>query len=400
MLTKRVRKFFDSLQIIVIIVTLLASNLAYAGCPSCGGGGGGGGYYGGSTIGGSSGGGGGCGTCGGPIGIPRDYPYYNGYPLPVGTPPPCPVPTPEGYSVSTRYADKSYADGYNNNSSCWTEFCSWWDVTRWCNTPGVSLRRSRETIFNYPCDPCSATTKCTSYCVSNIGSDIKRDFCIYFQPCNILMLATFLTIAGISANTGLDRSIAEHWQREIYSRGTVNFFSPFKWIGGLSYWYIPLFLGVAAVGATRANTFAGNVLYNWGYRSFRTGILAIVQQIPLAYLTGSGRPCRHQPSKWQPFRHKTGVSGHAVFGAIPFLTAAYMTDPPILRFGLFVLSTLPGLSRINSNAHYFSQVLLGWGIAYLSAKAVYESDVERARACQFMLQPRYDGAMFKATYEF
>lgn len=263
-----------------------------------------------------------------------------------------------------------------------------------------SKRRSVETFLGYSSACEYYTTSYPATCASNIGADIRRDFCTYFQPCNLLMFSTFLGLAALSANTGFDRSVAEHWQLEIHNSGSEGFFKPFKDVGALSYWYIPLYLGAAAIGAWRSETFLGNVLYNWGYRGFRTGILSIVQQIPLAYLTGSGRPNQHQPSKWQPFKYKTGVSGHTVFGAIPFLTAAYMTDPPLLRFGLFVLSTLPGLSRINDNRHYLSQVLLGWGIAFLSARAVYESDLERACACQIMLEPRYDGAMFRATYQF
>jgi hypothetical protein len=38
------------------------------------------------------------------------------------------------------------------------------------------------------------------------------------------------------------------------------------------------------------------------------------------------------------------------------------------------LSTVTGLSRINDDRHYFSQVALGWYLAYLSCAAVEKGD--------------------------
>jgi hypothetical protein len=40
------------------------------------------------------------------------------------------------------------------------------------------------------------------------------------------------------------------------------------------------------------------------------------------------------------------------------------------------LSTFPGLARINDDEHYFSQVALGWFLAYLSC-AVVEKGTDR-----------------------
>lgn len=234
----------------------------------------------------------------------------------------------------------------------------------------------------------------------NVSIDVQRDFVCYFQTCNLLTLATFFAGAAISANTGLDRTISMHWQEDIRSSTSNSFFKPFNSIGGLSYYYFPLYLAAVGFGAWQECTLTGNVLYHWGYRSLRTIILTTVQQIPLTYIIGSGRPNQNQPSKWQPFKYKTGVSGHTIFGAIPFLTAAMMTDPPLFRYGLYVLSALPGLARINNNTHYFSQVLLGWGIAYLSASAVYRSDQARQSGMQISLVPKYDGAMLLARIEF
>ena len=85
------------------------------------------------------------------------------------------------------------------------------------------------------------------------------------------------------------------------------------------------------------------------------------------------------------------MSGHAFMGAIPFLSAAKMTEDPYLKATFYVASTLPGLSRITDDDHYPSQVLLGWWIAYLAASAVDEVNISRSHVSIFpMMIP--DGA--------
>jgi membrane-associated phospholipid phosphatase len=64
------------------------------------------------------------------------------------------------------------------------------------------------------------------------------------------------------------------------------------------------------------------------------------------------------------------VSGHAFIGAVPFITAAQMTDKIWAKGLFYTLSTIPGWSRVNDNAHYLSQVLLGWYLGYLSVRSV------------------------------
>jgi hypothetical protein len=171
-------------------------------------------------------------------------------------------------------------------------------------------------------------------------------------------------------------------------------------IGGLSYYYAPVYLLAMGTGhLTEQNNF-GNVLYHWGYRSFRTFMVGGPQQATVTYLLGSGRPNRGDDSKWRPFKHNTGVSGHAFYGAIPFLTAAMMTNHAVPRYMLYAASTLPGLARINSNYHYLSQVVLAWSIAYLSADSVYATDEQREPKFQMRLEGRADGLMLRANWTF
>jgi hypothetical protein len=51
-----------------------------------------------------------------------------------------------------------------------------------------------------------------------------------------------------------------------------------------------------------------------------------------------------------------------------------MSSNLLLRYGLYVASTLTAWSRINDNDHYTSQAMLGWYLAWETVGAVSESN--------------------------
>lgn len=211
-------------------------------------------------------------------------------------------------------------------------------------------------------------------------SDVKKDFGNYFLSTPIFYFGDALLVSGVLANTGLDRAVRKTWNNG-HPCGNSLFFKLSRRVGTVSSWWsYPVYAASVVLGKQLGEGAAGDVLRNWGNRSLRTALLGGLQQVAWTNLLGSGRPNWDAPSKWQPFKYTTGVSGHALFGAIPFLTAAQMTDPLVPKTLLYMASTLSGLSRINDDKHYLSQVLMGWSIAFLSSKAVYETDEERARA--------------------
>ena len=212
---------------------------------------------------------------------------------------------------------------------------------------------------------------------AHLGQDILQDFKHYVEPDRLLLLGGAFAGSALLANTDLDKRVSRQWQSRVRSRRTDRFFDRPQRLGGLSCLYAPLYLVTMGLGHLAETTQVGNVMYHWGYRSLRTFFLGGPQQALFTYLIGSGRPNRQESSTWKPFKHNTGVSGHTFYGAIPLLNAAMMTDPPVLRYTLYALSTLPGISRINSDYHYLSQVFLGWSIAYLSAASVYDTDAGR-----------------------
>jgi len=234
----------------------------------------------------------------------------------------------------------------------------------------------------------------------NVYNDVKSDFKIFYGIDNLIVLGDILFAAGILANTNLDRSIRDAWQQGVRSKSTDSFFRIPEKFGGSGHLLVPLYALSMITGYATDYTRFGNVIYHWGYRSLRTVILGGIPAVILGRALGGGRPIDGQDSKWQPFKFKTGVSGHSFFGAIPFITAAEMTDSRVARFGLLVLSTLPALSRINSDNHYTSQALLGWSFAFLAGRAVYETDATKPYNYRFAVIPRDDGFMVAAHINF
>jgi len=65
--------------------------------------------------------------------------------------------------------------------------------------------------------------------------------------------------------------------------------------------------------------------------------------------------------------------------------------------GIFYgLSTLPGLSRINDDVHYFSQAALGWYLAYLSCAAIEKTEDQREDRVHFGISPIPNGLAITA----
>ncbi|MEZ6069860.1 MAG: hypothetical protein R3C10_06170 [Pirellulales bacterium] len=92
--------------------------------------------------------------------------------------------------------------------------------------------------------------------------------------------------------------------------------------------------------------------------------------LALQAVTGASRPGEStSESHWKPFDDNNGVSGHAFMGAIPFMSAAKMTDNIWFKGALYAASALPAMSRVSDDDHYFSQAFLGWWMAYMAASA-------------------------------
>lgn len=175
---------------------------------------------------------------------------------------------------------------------------------------------------------------------------------------------------AILANTSMDEHFRNWYQDDVRSSGTDDVVNIIRPIGRGQY-MIPVMAGVAALSTFYDDTPTGSVVADFSFRTTRGFLVGAPTLLFTQYLIGSQRPGESERgSYWVPFGSAHGASGDAFIGAVPFITAAKMTDCPWLKGGFYFLSTVPAWGRINDDRHYLSQVIMGWWIAYLACDAV------------------------------
>ncbi len=222
------------------------------------------------------------------------------------------------------------------------------------------------------CCGCASTaprTQALHQRASNLAWDVNSDHFNYYTPRSLGVLAVGVGFGAALANTPADDAFANLYQKHFRSQGTNDVSGVLKPIGDGGY-IIPAFFAASFMGEF-AEQGPLDVTGDWGERCWRSTLVGAPSLLFLQVATGASRPNEASwGSTWQPFNDANGVSGHAFMGAMPFLNAAKMTDDPWLKAGCYVASTAVGWSRINDNAHYTSQVVMGWWIANLAASAV------------------------------
>jgi hypothetical protein len=179
------------------------------------------------------------------------------------------------------------------------------------------------------------------------------------------------------ANTGFDTTMQGAWMRGVQPTELGTFFSGCKDIGEGRY-ALPIFGAAAVTGLIFEGNVAGDVVGEWGSRSLRMFVVGAPPLYVMQWVTGASRPVEESGSQWHFFADNNGVSGHAFVGAVPFLAAADMVESPLLKGTLYVCSTFVGFSRMTDNAHYPSQVFLGWYLAWASSRAVSATEMHFA----------------------
>ena len=138
----------------------------------------------------------------------------------------------------------------------------------------------------------------------------------------------------------------------------------------------------------------------WGNRELRGLFVGVPPMLAMQYVTGASRPGETSAdSHWKPFTDNNGVSGHAFMGSLPFITAAKMTDELPLKIGFYACSGFAGWSRINDDAHYTSQVFLGWWMAYWAATCVDMTDHD-VHCWQITPLPMSDATGVAISYQY
>lgn len=197
-------------------------------------------------------------------------------------------------------------------------------------------------------------------------SVLEKDYRAFYLDGTVMgSLGAGIAGAGVLANSSADREIHEYFQENLRS-GATDGFSDAARVPGDVLVAIPLLFGTYALAGDGA-------VKSWARDSLRAFFVGAPAGLFIQYATGASRP-EEGGSGWKPFRGNNGLSGHAFVGAVPFITAAKMQDSMAMKTLFYGLSVLPGLSRMNDEKHYFSQVALGWWLAYLSANVIENRD--------------------------
>jgi hypothetical protein len=226
------------------------------------------------------------------------------------------------------------------------------------------------------------------------GSRILTDHKEFYSASGLLALGAGVATGALMANTPFDESVLhDAYAENVVLAPTHEFYERLhqpKILGDGRY-TIPVFAVAAMTEPLLGDRSYLGTTAEWGQRSLRTMLVGGPPMLGLQYLTGGSRPGESpSQSKWDPGADNNGVSGHSFMGAIPFVSAAKMTDRRWIKAGWYVASALPALSRINDDDHYPSQAFLGWWVAYLAASAVDRSQASTPNH-RVQILPQADG---------
>lgn len=202
--------------------------------------------------------------------------------------------------------------------------------------------------------------------------------------------------SAVLAHSSADESIRHTWQNHVHSNTLGNHAKKLSLIRKEGTLLIPFYIGLYGISNWLPPT-AGFPTQRFSEQALRILALGAPLQIGLTHAIGGDRPCNSSRAKWHPFQANRGVSGHAFFGAVPILALSNTVSHPYLKHTLTLLSVLPALGRIEEDKHYFSQVLLGWGLAYQAARFLQQND---PNSIAVQVVPTEKGAMVQVHGNF
>ncbi|MDZ7618992.1 MAG: phosphatase PAP2 family protein, partial [Patescibacteria group bacterium] len=202
------------------------------------------------------------------------------------------------------------------------------------------------------------------------GRTICSDHAGFYGWNTMRDLAMGIALAAPLANTSMDHNFRNWWQEDVRSTGTDDlaaFWKPF----GEGVIFIPAMACLGLAGHAMSDWPMFDVCGEFGERATRSYLVGAPPMLLMQAMLGASRPGETTAeSRWKPFDDNNAVSGHAFIGAVPFLTAAHMTENRAARALFYFGSICPAWSRVNDDAHYLSQVVLGWYMAYLACRSV------------------------------
>lgn len=221
---------------------------------------------------------------------------------------------------------------------------------------------------------------------------LAEDYRNFYHPRSLVIAVPTLGLGALMANTDIDEDLLKHYRglSPIPSGDWHKFVAEFKYFGEAYIW-TTVYLSLT----TLDNTMLGETAWfrpigQWGEKSLRASLVGFPMLMLSQYTLGASRPGETiHGSRWKFSGDNNGVSGHSFKGAIPFLTAAGMTERPLVKIVFVALSTLPAFSRMTDNAHFPSQAIMGWSLAYLATSSVQWTDYQ----AKFQVRPMVSANM-------
>jgi PAP2 superfamily len=253
------------------------------------------------------------------------------------------------------------------------------------NTARHSLLHLIFTLFIYACvslQNSALAEEAGSKQQASIGDIVAGDYRSFYASDRLLRMGIVFGVAGIAANTNIDMNIRNWYQDKVRNAQTDSWASDpstslsfnAKFFGEGMY-MVPVALLSASVNLIDSDTAVGN----WGAYASRAYITGLPAMWFMQAATGAARPGdTADGSRWSPFSHSNGVSGHAFVGAVPFLTIANMNpDNKLIKYPAYIASAAAGWSRVNDDKHFPSQVVLGWYMAWEAVDTVFENNEKK-----------------------
>ena len=217
----------------------------------------------------------------------------------------------------------------------------------------------------------------SSFAEESLWTTVKTDYSEFYSTDRFIRMGIVFAGGAAMANTSFDQNFQNDYQNNTRSTQTDDYAKTAKLFGEGKY-LIPLSIISAYAGEYISGT-TESALGTWGQRTARAYFVGGPSVLATQILTGASRPAEPPfKSDWKPFNDSNGVSGHAFIGAVPFLTIAHMNDDNnFIKYSAYFISTFPAISRINDDAHYLSQAILGWYLGWESVDAVFTVDSKK-----------------------
>ena len=216
-----------------------------------------------------------------------------------------------------------------------------------------------------------------AFAEEDLWNTVKSDYDEFYSSDRFIRMGIIFAGGAVMANTDIDQNFQDDYQNNTRSSQTDDYAVTAKLFGEGKY-LIPFSI-ITSYASEYLSGSTETAMGTWGQRTARAYFVGGPTVLATQILTGASRPAEAPyKSDWKPFNDANGVSGHAFVGSVPFLTIAYMNeDNAFIKYSAYFASTFAAISRINDDAHYLSQAMLGWYLGWESVDAVYSVDSKK-----------------------